>query len=274
MGGNAECIEVRSYDGSGPEVVVLHGGPAAPGSAAPLAEGLAGRFRVYEPTQRGSEPEPLTVARHVADLRQVIEEHCASPRPALVGWSWGAMLALACAAEYPDEAGPIALVGCGTFDLEARAEMRRLLRQRTTPEMQAEADHIQATETDPARRMARTFAIMSSLYNYDSLDSPAEVEPLNGVDAQAHSETWEDMLRCQADGVYPQAFAAIRSPVLMLHGEYDPHPGPSTRGTLKAFIPQIEYVELERCGHSPWVERHAREAFFAALVDWLASVTD
>jgi hypothetical protein len=33
------------------------------------------------------------------------------------------------------------------------------------------------------------------------------------------------MIRLQDHGVYPAAFSAIRSPVLMLHGAVDPHPG-------------------------------------------------
>ena len=40
--------------------------------------------------------------------------------PALVGESWGAMLALAYAAEPPENTGPIVPVGCGTFDKQSR----------------------------------------------------------------------------------------------------------------------------------------------------------
>jgi pimeloyl-ACP methyl ester carboxylesterase len=76
-------------------------------------------------------------------------------------------------------------------------------------------------------------------------------------------------MRLQADGIEPAAFAAISVPVLMLHGDHDPHPGPSTRDVLRARIPQLEYVELPRCGHSPWRERHARDRFFAYLRTWL-----
>lgn len=72
-------------------VLVLHGGPGAPGSAAGLARALAGTFHVIEPLQRRSGGPSLTVARHVADLAQVVAR-CEEP-PALVGHSWGAMLA-------------------------------------------------------------------------------------------------------------------------------------------------------------------------------------
>src|SRR4051812_12073313 len=103
------ALRVRAYGTTGSVVVVLHGGPAAVGSAAPLARGLADAFRVLEPWQRSSGAEPLTVARHVADLHALVSSTCAGTRPALVGESWGAMLALAYAAVHPDRAGPLVL---------------------------------------------------------------------------------------------------------------------------------------------------------------------
>ena len=101
-------IRVFTHGASGPVVIVLHGGPAASGCARPLALGLADAFTVLEPWQRGSGDGPLTVARHVADLHEVIALHCPGQAPALVGESWGAMLALAYAAAFPDTAGPLA----------------------------------------------------------------------------------------------------------------------------------------------------------------------
>jgi pimeloyl-ACP methyl ester carboxylesterase len=57
--------------------------------------------------------------------------------------------------------------------------------------------------------------------------------------------------------------------VLMLHGCYDPHPGEFIRDGLQKFIPHLEYGEFERCGHSPWIEEHARDRFLSVLRSWL-----
>jgi pimeloyl-ACP methyl ester carboxylesterase len=51
----------------------------------------------------------------------------------------------------------------------------------------------------------------------------------------------------------------------MLHGADDPHPGRMIRDGLLPVIPHLEYVEFPRCGHDPWRERHAREAFLAEV---------
>ncbi|MCX5736890.1 MAG: alpha/beta fold hydrolase [Proteobacteria bacterium] len=131
------ALRVRTYGTTGPIVLVLHGGPGAPGYMAPVARGLADAFRVVEPFQRPSGGETLTVARHVADLHGLILSLGAGARPALVGHSWGAMLALAFAADHPEAAGPIVLVGCGTFDAASRAHYRATVDARIGAEAKA-----------------------------------------------------------------------------------------------------------------------------------------
>lgn len=268
-------LYVRTYGDSGPLVVVLHGGPAAAGSAAPIARGLAGSFRVLEPWQRGSGPlgsggEPLTVARHVADLHEVIESRGDGARPGLVGWSWGAMLALAYAAAHPNSAGALVLVGCGTFDLEARARMKATLDERMTDDMRRRLERLDLDVPDPDERLKAKYDIIGSLHDYDPLPPDEDLEANAApFDMRAHNETWNDMVRLQAEGVYPAAFAAITAPVLMLHGDYDPHPGDMIRASLVRYLPHLKYRELARCGHSPWRERAARAEFFAILRAWL-----
>src|SRR5215831_423538 len=138
----------REYGTSGPDVIVLHGGPGAAGHMAPIARDLAGSCRVVEPFQRGSGGERLTVARHVADLHEFISVRAPENPPAIVGASWGAMLALAYAAAHPDSAGPLILVGCGTFDLDARAILRRHIAERMNDAIRAQLERAERLDPD------------------------------------------------------------------------------------------------------------------------------
>lgn len=262
-------LQTWEYGSSGALVVVLHGGPAAVGSARMLARGLADAFRVLEPWQRGSGNEPLTVARHIADLHELIESRCGRERPALVGESWGAMLALAYAAEHPDAAGPLVLVGCGTFDTASRARLMQTREQRITAEMREHLRNLEAECLQPAERIRRMQQVFSRADDYEPIDRRNDQEMTPDFDLEAHTETWNDMLRLQAEGVYPEAFVRVKSPVLMMHGDHDPHPGRMIEAVLRRHMPQLEYRELARCGHSPWNERHARDEFFAVLRSWL-----
>jgi pimeloyl-ACP methyl ester carboxylesterase len=109
--------------------------------------------------------------------------------------------------------------------------------------------------------------ITKPIYHYSPIQSSAR--PCERFDLKGHDETWRDMMRCQEEDVYPQAFAAIKGPVIMLHGDYDPHPGRMTRDTLKQTIPHLEYHEFEKCGHTPWLEKDASEDFLAVLSEWI-----
>jgi pimeloyl-ACP methyl ester carboxylesterase len=264
-------LRMRTYGESGPIAIALHGGAAASGCAGPIARGLADSFRVLEPWQRLSGPEPLTVATHVADLHKLVTIQTGQP-PALAGHSWGAMLALAYAAKHPDTISAVVLVGCGTFDTNARARMKEIISGRLTDDDRHTIAEIERTTPDHGESLMKRYEIIGRTYDFDTLEDTDEMaEPFDG---KAHKETGDDVIRLQASGAHPAAFSAITTPVLMLHGDYDPHPGRMIRDGLKENIPHIEYHELARCGHEPWNERHARDEFFHVMKVWLAGVME
>ena len=237
---------------------------------APVARRLSQRCRVVEPFQRRSGGSaPLTVARHVADLAEVVENLGPSCRPILVGSSWGAMLALAYGAAHPRRTGGLVLIGCGTFDQSARAELEEDVRKRIDSGAAAQLAALEAEIKDDDARLRARAEILLPRYCHDPVTLDLEDEV---IDARAHEETWVDMLRQQEAGVYPASLAAIVSPVLMLHGRQDPHPGQRIRDSLLPYLPQLEYVEWEACGHYPWLERAVQEEFFSVLGSWVELV--
>jgi pimeloyl-ACP methyl ester carboxylesterase len=176
------------------------------------------------------------------------------------------MLALAYAASHPAGAAGLVLIGCGTFSEVARQAFERRLDAKLTPSDRAEIARLERDEPDANRQLAMIGHLMTRVYGYDVEEIAMNTHVL---DAQAHEQTWADMVRLQRDGVYPAAFAAIEVPVLMLHGDVDPHPGSLIAEDLRRYIRHLEYVELARCGHSPWLERQARGAFFSSLEAWI-----
>jgi len=260
-------MAVRLYGEVGPKVVLLHGGPGAAGYMAPVARELSNSFRVIEPFQRRSENEPLTVQRHIDDLDDVIHEYCTEEQPAIVGHSWGAMLALAYAAQRPGVARCIVLIGCGTFDSAAREQLQSTLVERTTPQLTSRLRRLSREIADPDVRLCVYGRLLEPLYIFDALRD--ETDETEEYDRKGHDESWRDMLRLQASRVYPETFVRIRAPLLMLHGDWDPHPGQTTLKTLVPYIPHIEYAEIQNCGHYPWRERHARAKFYGHVRAWL-----
>jgi pimeloyl-ACP methyl ester carboxylesterase len=57
--------------------------------------------------------------------------------------------------------------------------------------------------------------------------------------------------------------------VVAIHGDHDPHPAAGVQEPLSATLAQFRFILLERCGHRPWIERQARDAFYEALEEEL-----
>src|SRR5439155_20380358 len=184
---------------------VLHGGPGAPGSAAGLARLLGSRFRVLEPLQRRSGAVPLTVARHVADLADVAPEGAA-----IVGWSWGAMLALSYAAAHPGRVQSLALVSCGTYDEGSRALYRRDMDARLGVGGRARMAALRARLTglaDPMQRERVVEELGELAVRTQACDPlPDDDEGALPADSAGHDATWRDVLRLQTGDVEPAAF--------------------------------------------------------------------
>lgn len=263
-------IEIRTYGVGHQSIVVLHGGPGAPGSAVGLARGLSKDFHVIEPLQRRSGGPPLTVKQHVEDLAEVCPE-----KSVIVGWSWGAMLALSFAARHPEKGVAFILVGCGTYDEKTRSLIEPTIVNRlSAADKQRRQILLEALDTAPdGEQRDRILAEWGSLEvrasSYDACFDDHQLGEILPVDAVGHVETWTDVLRLQKEGVEPAIFSNIRKPVVMVHGDTDFHPGTLTAQLLKQHIPQLEYIEIDRCGHEPWRERHGRRRFFDILRRWI-----
>ncbi len=232
----------------------------------PVARALGDGFRVVEVLQRSGADGGVSVSRHVEDLRDCVVEHGAGQPALIFGHSWGAMLALAYGAAYPDSLGGIMLVGSGTFDIPSRRRLAELRNQRLGESGRVLMARLAASSLSAADRMKREAGLF---FKADSHRLAELGTPVTAFDPVGHDGSWDDMIALQEGGTYPAANAAIKCPVMMLHGEQDPHPGPMIRDSLTPHLPQLEYLELERCGHYPWLERHARDRFYEKAREWL-----
>ena len=131
------------------------------------------------------------------------------------------------------------------------------------------AFHAVTNELLSNRKGISTWVVSGAIF----AESSGELSPEGDFDRQALDETWGDMVRCQKEHIYPDTFVNITCPVVMIHGEYDPHPGRVTAEYLKSCIPQLEYKEFPRCGHAPDIEKYARRDFYDYLVSWLTDKT-
>ena len=161
----------------------------------------------------------------------------------------------------------IVLIGCGSFDPSARKQMEATIAERSNAQLANRRRRLAIDVKDVDVRLCVLCRLLEPLYTFEGL--PGAMDETEEYDRRGHDETWSDMVRLQERGIYPAAFSRISVPVLMVHGDWDPHPGLMTLRTLQTYMPQIEYVELRECGHYPWREKAGRGPLFETLRDWL-----
>jgi pimeloyl-ACP methyl ester carboxylesterase len=147
----------------------------------------------------------MTVAKHAADLHEVVESYKETVAPAIVGHSLGAMLALAYAAAHPTMVGPIVLVCSGTFDLPSRERFSANMDKRMDAEMRRKLVRLKQLP-DPNERFRALGDFTMELYSYDLATTDQEIDE---SEPGANSETWEDMVRLRGECVSSPAFASI-----------------------------------------------------------------
>lgn len=246
--------------------VVLHGGPGAPGSAAPLARQLARTRGVLEPIQSAD-----SVDGQLEELHGQLAAFARRP-VALIGWSWGAWLALLYAARRPSDVQRVVLVASAVFDGRASAAIRVTQLARLDAAVRAElADvHISlACAKDPAARdamLARIALLVRKAEVFDPLPVDPLDPPVPPAQADLHEKVWMEAAQRRDSGALLEACRTLCRPVVALHGEFDPRPAAAVRDPLARVVRDFRFVLISRCGHYPWLERQAKDAFDAALM--------
>jgi len=248
-------------------IVVVHGGPGACGEMAPVARGLSSDFGVLEPLQTAT-----MIDGQVKELEEAIRTH-GNPPVALVGHSWGAWLAFILAAKNPSLVGKLVLVGSGPFEEKYASEIMpaRLSRlpENERNELALLLKKMESQgEKDSDAIMDRVGDLISKSDHFDPL--PLEPEPVE-FRPEVYQSVWPEASRLRQSGELLEMGKKITCPVVAIHGDHDPHPADGVRIPLEKVLKDFKFVLLEKCGHDPWLEKHAREKFFEVLKGELGS---
>jgi proline iminopeptidase len=227
------CRLWTEVSGSGPAVVLVHGGPGWWDVFHDLS--LPG-FTLHRWDQRGcgrsDRRGPYTLDRFVADVATI----CGHERRIVIGHSWGAALALQYAQTHPDSVEQLVLVSSVGLDgppADYRARVAELLAE--TPD---DDPWIAQTAVNLADRR-------TALDHARQLNTPW-FEP-NPVCAEAL------LAELKALPDRAGACARISAPTLLVHGAADLRP-PSVTDSLLGALPNARRVVLDGVGHYPWLE--------------------
>lgn len=257
---------VRTHGNAPYRAAVIHGGPGAPGSAAGLARGLADHLGVLEPFQSAR-----SIAAAVAELDGQLAGFGDGPF-VLIGHSWGAWLAGLYAAGHSDRVKQLILVGGGPLETKYVPEIeRRRLSRFSGPEARRYREILAALASDRAdggqkdRLIAELGELCEKSDGVQPLPEAAGATVQPPFDGDMYAKLFSEAAELRRNGKLLDAFAAVSCPVCVIHGEADPHPAAGVVEPLRARGVAFSSFTLPRCGHTPWREAAARDAFFAIL---------
>jgi len=257
-----------------PKLLVLHGGPGADHCyLLPQMLHLAAKYELIFYDQRGGGRSksdarvPITWQTHVEDLGAVVEELGLDPL-SIVGYSWGAMLALLYTIEQrknPHLQPPhrLALINPAPLTSEYRRQFEaEFARRQQSPEIERMRQELSASglrETDPQTYRQRAFELGVAGYFSDPRKA-TELTPFRVV-GRVQQSVWESL--GDFDLIRDLKGVKIRS--IIVHGRDDPIPLASSTEASRAL--ETNLVVLDECGHVPYVEQPDR--LFAALDPFL-----
>lgn len=275
----------------GERLLCLHGGPgahhdyllpqmlrlAAP-AGGPSRELLfydqrgGGRSRSSRSDDRAREGV-VTWQTQVHDLAAVVEELGVKPL-ALVGYSWGGLLALLYAREAASgQAGPPPSVMILIDPAPVRRQWRRefeaeFARRQASPEVVAMRNELAESglrERDPQQYRHRSFELSVAGY-FANPRAARDLTPFR-VTSRVQQSVWESL--GDYDLLADPMLKAIHCPTLIVHGRQDPIPLASSEACARALGAKL--VVLDQCGHVPYVEQP--DALFGAIEQFLSTAS-
>ncbi len=255
---------LRTYGRPPYAIAVVHGGPGAGGEMAPVARELSSGWSVLEPIQTAT-----TLEGQVAELRTVLATHADVP-VTLIGYSWGAWLGTLVAARHPALVGKLILVSSGPFEHAYAAALSETRLSRLGEGERAEWQSILTRLQDPDAQdkdaaLARLGDLAHKTDAFDPLPHESSESDRCGRRGDIFSKVWAEAAAMRKSGALLDLASQVACPVVAIHGDHDPHPAEGVRNPLSVALPDFRFILLERCGHTPWLERQARERFYAIL---------
>lgn len=274
---NGIRLFTQSIGTKDPAIIVLHGGPGLGHDYfLPQFEALAEHARVIFYDQRSAGRSSGELTEKVMNLEtfakdlEAIRKAYGLDSFFLVGHSWGSLVALQYAAEYPENLAGVVFVSSAALCSEETIFCYKELMSKRMAPYQKEIDAIQRSPKY-AQRDPATLEQFCRLYYRPYVYNPEHVNNITLFFTPESTQKYLNSVEVSQKHFWQNynvtnLLHRIICPVLAIHGDADPWYC-KTAETIYETIEQAELITLENCGHLPFVEQP--EAFFSALTDFI-----
>lgn len=255
--------------GQGQPIIILHGGPGFDHNyLLPDMDRLAEAFRLIYYDQRGRgksawnvQPAAVSLQSEMDDL-EALRVHLRLEQAALLGHSWGGLLALEYAVRHPERVSHLVLMNTAPVSYEDFQLFERHLsaREPTDAERMRVLESSAAFEEGDLETRAAYYRLyfqptLRPLELLDRLSARLQVGWTKESVLAARATTgrlWEETAELPEYNLLPQ-ITRLRIPTLVLHGDYDFVPVACAAHIADA-IPGARLVVLPNCGHFSYLE--------------------
>ena len=250
--------------GSGTPAILLSGGPGLDVDyMAGAADRLPSAYERILLEQRGTgRSRPAKVSRENMTLPLVVDDlealrgHLKQDRLLLVGHSWGAMLAMAYAAKYPQHVDRLLLIGPGGMTSEFFAIAGDNIRSRLQPQdLEAQRNWATATQRgiDADKAGFEVLRAITPAYFFDRSKAIAFAAELK--EGSLHADVGQH-LGVDLGKTYDlrDSLRKFDRPVLIVQGHQDPVPESTAEQTHRV-LKSSTLTYIHKCGHFPWLEQ-------------------
>lgn len=248
---------VRTYGAQPYDLVLLHGGPGAPGTMGPIARRLSISFGVLEPLMLS-----LSINEQLEDLNSIVVNNSSMPL-FFIGHSWGAWLSIMYAAKYPDRVRKIILIGAPPFEekyvhIVNETRLSRLNEKEKTEFILAreQLNNI-SSGTD-----SLTPGFISLLTRTDVFEALPNENITSDFSPAVYRNIWSEASDLRKTGRLLELLKQVKCPVVAIHGDLDPHPADGVKEPLSANLSNFRFNLIERCGHYPWMEKYGKDILY------------
>ena len=245
--------------GTGPPLLLLHGGPGLSDYTFTLETELQEGYQVVRFQQRGLAPStlegPFDVEQHMADAIAILDALCID-RVCVVGSSWGGHLAMHLVVHFPERfSGLVPVDPLGAVDDGGEADLGRILSERISPEAAARAEEIdQRAMAGEGTSELAVEGLKLVWPAYFAVPASAPPMPPMDLSLECYSQTWDSIHDHLARRTLARGLPSVRIPAVFVLGEKSPIPpshGEATAALVRGALCQIE----NGCGHFLWMER-------------------
>jgi proline iminopeptidase len=260
------CREI----GSGPPIVVLHGGPEFDHAyLLPELDRLADAFHLIYYDQRGRgrsavgvRPEDVSMQSEIGDLER-LRSHLGLESVAVLGHSWGGVLAMEYAIRHPDRVSQLLLLDTAPASPGDWQHLRDEFARRRPPEDREAMDAISATDAYKRGDLDADAAYLRHHFRM-TVSRPEHLEALvarlrSNFTAESvllaraiDQRLWDETALSASWDLLP-ALRGLDVATLVLHGEYDFIPL-QVAARIAETVPAARLSVLSGCGHFTYLE--------------------